>query len=72
MRRQHVVKVRLSDSELTRLDALANLLGIVTRGATLRALVRAAEPGEPFVPGDSLMMLLSEIPDAPELEETRF
>jgi hypothetical protein len=64
MRREKVLKVRLSSAELARLEQLAEAWGIATRAGTLRALLRAAGPPDrSLVAGDSLDMLLAEIPE---------
>jgi hypothetical protein len=65
MRREHVVKIRVSTAERDRLDRPAQQWGFATRSRLLRELVRAAgAPDEPVVPGvDSVDMLLAEIPE---------
>jgi hypothetical protein len=62
--REHILKVRLSQAELARLEELAGAWGIATRAGMLRELLRGAgPPGQPLTPGDSLDMLLAEIPE---------
>jgi hypothetical protein len=65
MRREHVVKIRVSTAERDRLDELTEAWGFATRARMLRELVRAAgAPDEPVIPGvDSLDLLLAEIPE---------
>jgi hypothetical protein len=64
MRRKNVLKVRLSDAELSPLDELAGAWRIRTRAGMLRALLRGAgSPEQPLAPSDSLDMLLAEVPE---------
>jgi hypothetical protein len=60
MRRERVLKVRLSESELARLERLAQAWGIATRAGMLRALLRdAGTPNDPL----GLDLLLREVDD---------
>jgi hypothetical protein len=67
MRRELVLKVRLSAAELTRVERLAEARGIRTRAGLIRALVReAGTPDDPL----GLNLLLAQIAesDAGDLE----
>lgn len=63
MRREHVVKIRVSSAERDRLDQLVEAWGYATRSRMLRELVRAAgRPDEPVLLGvDSLEMVIAQI-----------
>ena len=63
MRREKVLKVRLSEVELARLEELAEAWGVATRAGMLRALRAAGHPDQALLAGDSLDMLLAEIPE---------
>jgi hypothetical protein len=62
--RDHVLKVRLSQAELARLEELAEAWGIATKAGMLRALLRGAGPPDrPVTAAESLDMLLRELPE---------
>jgi hypothetical protein len=64
LRREKVVKVRLSAAEHARLGQLAESWGIATRAGMLRALLRGAGAREEtLIPGTGLEMALQELAD---------